>query len=239
MFPGRFWLAVGSGESLNEHITGEGWLPKKDRQFRLVECVDVIRRLWGGETVTHNGLITVHEAKLYTLPKTPPPIIAAAVSPETAESAGRWADGLITVVKPLEELREVVDAFRRGGGRGKPMLLQAQVCYADDENDALAAAYDQWRTNVLDGTVLAELDSPACFDRAAAALKPEDLRGRIRISSEVKQHIDWLEQDIALGFDVIYVHQVGRDQLRFLEMFSETVLPAIPQVQTVSSPFTS
>ena len=110
MFPGRFWIALGSGQLLNEHITADAWIPKKERQARLLQCVEIIRRLWAGETVTHHDRVRVSHAKLYTRAQEPPAIIGAAVSADTAEWVGSWADGLITVVKPHEELANVVDA---------------------------------------------------------------------------------------------------------------------------------
>src|SRR5688500_6686117 len=114
MFEGRFWLALGSGEGVNERITSHSWPSKAVRNDRLRESVDVIRALWAGETVTHEGLIHVLNAKLYTRPKMPISLFGAAITPETAESVGSWADGLITVGKKPEELKQVVDAFRRG-----------------------------------------------------------------------------------------------------------------------------
>ncbi|WP_435018308.1 TIGR03885 family FMN-dependent LLM class oxidoreductase [Tundrisphaera sp. TA3] len=232
MFPGRFWMALGSGQALNEHITGTPWPPKKERQARLKEAVGVIRALFAGEEVDHNplgqdGYVRAHKAKLYSRPAQPPRIIGAAVSAETAEWVGSWADGMITVVKPYDELKEVVEAFRRGGGEGKPMLLQAQTCYAADEEDARRDAFDQWRANTLDSRILVELEMPEDFEHAARDLRPEDLDGHIRISSDLGQHAAWLQEDLALGFDEIYVHQVGRDQEGFLRAFGEHVLPRL------------
>src|SRR4051812_20316938 len=97
MFPGRFWLAVGTGQALNESITGEGWPDKAERRATLRESVDVIRALWAGETVTHRGRVRVESARLYTRPAAPPPLFGAATTPETAEWLGSWADGLLTV----------------------------------------------------------------------------------------------------------------------------------------------
>ena len=136
-----------------------------------------------------------------------------------------------------DELSKVVEAFQRGGGRGKPMFLQAQTSYADTDRAAEQAAFDQWRPNVLPPTVLTEIADPERFDRAAASLKPDDLKGSIRISSDVEQHIAWLNQDIELGFDAIFLHQVGRDQKTFLEVFGERVLPRIRQQRTARTPF--
>jgi coenzyme F420-dependent glucose-6-phosphate dehydrogenase len=131
----------------------------------------------------------------------------------------------------------VVEAFQRGGGRGKPMFLQAQTSYAETDEAAKQAAFDQWRPNVLPSTVLPEISDPEGFDRAAEAVTPHDLEGRIRMSSDIERHIAWLNQDIELGFDVIYIHQVGRDQKTFLQVFGEHVLPRITQQQTARTPF--
>jgi coenzyme F420-dependent glucose-6-phosphate dehydrogenase len=115
MYPGRYWIALGSGQNLNEHITGDRWPVKAERNARLKESVDVMRALFAGEMVTHHGLVTVEDACLYTRPAEPPPIVGAAVTPETARWVGSWADALITIAGPRGEMREV-DAFREGGG---------------------------------------------------------------------------------------------------------------------------
>ena len=118
LFPGRFWAALGSGEALNEHVTGDPWPAKADRDARLLECVEVIRALLRGEEVTHDGLVRVDRARVWSLPEEPPPLFGAAVSEETARTVGSWADGLITVRQPSDVLRRVIDAFRDGGGGG-------------------------------------------------------------------------------------------------------------------------
>ena len=122
MFSGRLTIALGSGEALNERITGDPWPAKPERNARLLECFNIIRYLLNGETVTHAGLVKVNDAKLYTLPESPPVILGAAVTTETAEWVGSWADGLLTVSKSLPQLKEVVDAFHRGGGKGNPCI---------------------------------------------------------------------------------------------------------------------
>jgi probable non-F420 flavinoid oxidoreductase len=228
MFPGRFWVALGSGQYMNEHITGEGWINKPLRNERLRECVDVIRALWRGETVSLDGkYITVDEAKLYVQPIRPPLLIGAAITPETAEWVGGWADGIITVVKPVEKQKQFIEAFRRGGGEGKPMYLQAQTSYAATDAKALEGAHEQWRNNILESRVLSELRMPNQFDTLGELVRPEDLAGHIRISSDVQRHIDWLHQDVELGFERILVHNVNRDQERFIDVFGDKVLPAL------------
>src|SRR5215217_6559118 len=219
MFPERIDVALGSGEAINENITGNKWPDKQQRNQRLKECAEIIRRLFAGDTVSRQGLVTVENAKLYTLPQTPPKLFCAAVSKETAAWAGGWADGLITVHRPHEELKEVVEMFRINGGAGKPVHLKVQLSYSRSQQQALDGAYDQWRTNVFQGSVLGDLPTTAHFDAAAEFVKPEDLDKMIRISSDLEEHIHWLRQDMSLGFERIILHNVNREQELFIRDF--------------------
>ncbi|HEY8605497.1 MAG TPA: TIGR03885 family FMN-dependent LLM class oxidoreductase [Noviherbaspirillum sp.] len=227
MFPQRFWLAVGSGEALNECIVGERWPDKATRNRRLKECVDVMRALWAGETVDHQGLVNVAGARLYSRPSTPPPVIGACLSPETAAWMGSWADGMVTVAQQPAQMKAIVDAFRDGGGAGKPMFLQVTLSFARSDDEALHAARVEWPQAALGSDALSELASPQAFARATAPLTPEDVAGSIRVSSSMERHVDWLASDIEMGFERIYLHNVHRDQERFVSMFSEHVLPAL------------
>jgi probable non-F420 flavinoid oxidoreductase len=227
LFPGRFWVALGSGEALNEHITGAKWPVKQARNARLLECVQVIRALLAGETVSHQGLVTVDRARLWSRPASPPPLIGAAVSPETAAWVGGWADGLITVNQPADKLRRVVDAFRAGGGDGKPMNLQVHLAYAKDEAAALANAHQQWGSNLLDSALSWELELPEQFEAATRHVRPDDLRETVLISADPGQLTESLAAYAELGFDAIYLHEVGRDQRRFIDLAATQVLPAL------------
>ncbi|MFL5386638.1 MAG: TIGR03885 family FMN-dependent LLM class oxidoreductase [Longimicrobiaceae bacterium] len=228
MFPGRFWMAVGSGERLNEHVVGAHWPEKAERNARLREAVEVMRALWSGETVTHRGRLTVEEAKLYSLPAQPPKVIGAALSPETAEWAGGWADGLITVVGEREGMREIVDAFRRGGGEGKPLYLQAQLSFGKTDEEALEAAWRQWRAAMFPSPVLAELKLPAEFDAAGEYVRRDDVAKKMRVSADPGRHLEWLLGDLELGFEEIDIHCVNRGaQERFIDVFGERVLPEL------------
>jgi probable non-F420 flavinoid oxidoreductase len=227
MYPGRFWLAIGSGELLNEHITGEAWPPKAERNQRLRECADVIRRLWAGEVVSHDGRVTVSEARLWTRPDRPPLLLGAAISPETAAFVADWADGLITVAQPDEHLDRVVDAFRANGGAGKPMFLQVHLAYAGTDEEARAAAFAQWRQNALGSAVLADLRHPSQISAAAAHVQPEEMDAVVRLSADPERHVEWLRHDIERGFEAIYLHEVGPEQARFIDVFGREVLPQL------------
>jgi coenzyme F420-dependent glucose-6-phosphate dehydrogenase len=225
MYPERLWLALGSGEALNESITGQPWPPKEERQARLQECADMMRALWAGETVTRRGLVSAQNARLYVRPDATPLLLGAAISADTARWVGEWADGMVTVAGPRDSMREVVDAFRETGG-AKPMFLQVALSFARTDEEALAAALDQWRQVAVDQDKLAELASPEAFDRESADAQPTDIVTKVRVSSDVERQIAWLHEDAAMGFDRVYVHNVARDhQERFIEAWAEKVLP--------------
>lgn len=225
MFPGRFWIALGSGEALNERITGEKWPQKSERNERLLECASIIKRLLAGETVNHAGKITVENARLYTLPQKAPLVIGAAVTKETAAWMGTWADGIITVSQPFEALKAVVSAFRSNGGKGKPVYLKTQLSYAATDEAALQEAHEQWKTNIFHSSVLGDLWDVSQFDMLGKYVQPHELNEMVRISANIQQHIDWIKKDMELGFDRIILHNVNRGQELFIKVFGEKVLP--------------
>ena len=197
------------------------------RNARLRECVDVIRALFAGDVVDHRGLVTVDRAKLWTQPAEPPPLLATAVSAETAGLAGEWADGLITINQPREQLERVLAAFREAGGEGKPVAVQVHVSWAETEEEALRIAHDQWRTNVFSPPLCWDLATVEQFDEAAKHVRPEDLHGAVLISSDLAQHAEWLREYAELGFDAIYLHHVGQEQRAFIDAFGSGVLPRL------------
>jgi probable non-F420 flavinoid oxidoreductase len=226
MFPGRFWIALGTGEASNEHITGGGWPRKPVRNARLMECVDVMRALLAGEEVSHDGLVTVDRARLWTLPENPPPLIGTAVSVETAAWVAGWADGLATVAQPAEHLRRMVDAYRSAGGRG-PLVVQVHLSYAGDEDTALRVAHEQWRTNVFAPPLCWDVDSVETFDEAAKHVPLEAMRDSVQVSADPDRHAAWLNDLVDIGFDEIYLHHVGQEQQEFLDVFGAKVLPQL------------
>ncbi|MEO7296854.1 MAG: TIGR03885 family FMN-dependent LLM class oxidoreductase [Candidatus Limnocylindria bacterium] len=229
MYPDRFWMAIGSGQLLNEHITGAQWPIKPVRNERLGESAEIMRRLWAGETVTHAGHVTVSEAKLWTRPERPPLLVGAAVTPPTAAWVAEWADALITVVQPDAQLDTVVKAFRSNGGERKPMYLQVHLAWAPTEGEARDAAFAQWRQNCVDNSVMTALTHPSQISAASTHVTPSDLDGAVRISADLGQHVEWLSADLARGFDALYLHEVGPEQERFVETFGRAVVPRLGQ----------
>ena len=227
MFPDRLWVALGTGEASNEHITGSGWPAKPLRTRRLAECVEVMRALFAGDEVTHHGLVTVDRARLWSLPPTPPRLFGAAVSEQTAAWVGTWADGLATVAQPPDVLTHVLAAFREHGGDGKPAYLQVHVSWAPTDEEALAVAHDQWRTNVLAPPLPWDLEMVEHFDLAARFVRPEDVANSILVSADPAWHLDRLGELVAIGFDGLWIHHVGKQQLPFIDVFGERVVPAL------------
>ena len=223
MFPERLWIALGTGEASNEHITGERWPAKDVRTARLRECVDVMRALFAGEEVSCDGHVVVDRARLWTLPSTPPPLLCAAVSEKTARWGGTWADGLATVNAPVEHLRRMLDAFGSAGRK----VLQVHLSWASSDEEALRIAHDQWRTNVFDPPICWDLETPEAFDVASAFVRPEDVDSKVLVSSDLSQHVEWLHELAALGFDDIALHHVGQDLDPFIDAFGEHVLPEL------------
>ena len=226
MFPGRFWAALGSGEASNERVNGEVWPRKEVRDRRLIECVDVIRRLLNGEEVSHEGLVRVNRARLWTLPATAPDLVGPAVTPQTAARHAAWADGLVTVNQSRETLQNVLGAYRDAGGRG-PARLQIHVSWAPTDDEALAIAHDQWRSNVFAPPACWDVESIEAFDVISEHVSPDQVRQSVRVSSDLGQHIAWLQEDVEQGWDELYIHFVGQHQAKFIDVFGEHVLPQL------------
>ncbi|GAA0636623.1 TIGR03885 family FMN-dependent LLM class oxidoreductase [Sporichthya brevicatena] len=223
MWPGRLTVALGSGQALNEHVTGDVWPRKPVRNARLRECAQILRRLLAGETVDSDGPVRVRAARLYSLPAHTPELFAAALSPATAREVGAWADGLITVHCP--DLPKVVAAFREGGGEGKPVHVQVHLSWAETQDEVEAQALDQWRVNALPPILNEELELPAQFDAASAHVPVSALTDSVVLSPDLGRHAEVLAGCAELGVERVYLHQVGRDQAAFLDAFGAKVLP--------------
>lgn len=226
MFPDRFWLALGSGEAINEAITGLPWPEKAERNARLRECAEVIRALLDGEEVTHRGRVTVIGARLYSRPQGRIPLFAAAVSKETAAEVAGWADGLLTVGGKVEAVAPVLQAFRENGGEGKPVHIQHALSWAPDRDTAMAEAMHQWRHAVLGGEALWDMRRPGDFDAASDAGSEQALADRLPISDDLGRHTADIAALAALEATV-HLHCVGRNQEAFIETFGAKVLPSL------------
>lgn len=222
LMPGRFFLGVGSGENLNEHILGDQWPPAPMRQEMLTEAVDLMRELWQGKLTTRYGLhYKVEQARLYGLPPVPPPVFIAAGGEGGAEMAGAQGDGLIST-SPDSEL---LQAFDRGGGTGKPRIAMLHVCWAETETEALHTAREIWPNSALPGNLARELRLPADFEAASELVRPEDISRGIPCGPDPERHVVLVQKFIDAGYDHIYIHQIGPDQPGFIDFCRREVFP--------------
>lgn len=224
LLPGRFRLGVGTGERLNEHVTGTPW-PRPDvRREMLEEAVGIIRELWTGKLVDHFGAhYTVEKAQLFTLPERPPPIVVAGSSASSAKLAGRIGDGFFGVVPNSAH----VDTFEGAGGRGKPRAAQIHVCWAANREDALATAYRWWPNAALKGSALTELPHPKDFAAVLNLARPEDVESSVALGPDPQVHLDAIASFVQAGFNEVYVHQIGPDQEGFFSFYEKEILPAL------------
>ena len=230
MFPDRFWLALGSGERLNEDVTGAFWPTKSQRNERLRESADVIRRLLRGERLSHEGSFTAVDAELFSRPGRSPALLGAAVSAASAQFVGTFSDGLLTVGSPGIDVAAVIAAFRASGGDGKPLHVQIAVNWGATHAAALQGAYEHWRFLALGGDANWELRSPEDFEAATRHVRPEDMHRSVFVFAEARALVDELRRYEKLGVDNLYLHQVDLNQEAFIDMVGREVLPQFDSV---------
>ena len=233
MYPGRHWLGLGSGEALNEHITGQYWPEAPERITRMFEAIDIIKKLFTGKDVKHSGqFYKLESTRLWTMPETPPEILVATAGPVTAKRAGRTVDGLITVGAPLEKISGLFAKFDEGAREaGKdpstmPKVLQLHLSWAGTEEEALTNAMVEWPNGGMKFPK-GDIRSPFELEQMAKLVRPEDFEGRMVISSDPDEHRAYIQRFVDLGFDRIYLHNVGRNQREWIDVFSEQVLPKL------------
>ena len=223
MMPGRFFFGVGSGEALNEHITGEHWPEPEVRLEMLEEAVEVIRGLWQGELYSHRGKhYTVEGARLYTLPDAPPPVIVSGAGPKATELAGRIGDGYWGMAPDAE----LVQTFERAGGSG-PRYAQITVCWAKDEATGRRTAREIWPNSGLGGQLAQELALPSYFEDAVAPLSEEQVTEHLPCGPDPQPYLEAVQTYREAGFDHLYFHQIGPDQDGFFAFAENELLPKL------------
>jgi coenzyme F420-dependent glucose-6-phosphate dehydrogenase len=237
MYPGRHWLGLGSGEALNEHIVGGYWPEVAERINRMFEAVEVINKLFtasaAGKDTKHSGeFFKLESTRLWTMPEQRPEVLIATAGPVTAKRAGRTVDGLITVGAPLEKISGLFQRFDEGQREaGKdpskaPKVLQVHLSWAPTDEEALANAMHEWPNGGMKFPK-GDIRSPFEFEQMAKLVRPEDFEGRLVISSDPDEHRAAIQRYADLGFDRIYLHNVGRNQREWIDVFSRDVLPKI------------
>jgi G6PDH family F420-dependent oxidoreductase len=229
MFPGRFWLGLGAGEALNEHILGGEWPEIGIRSAMLFEAIEVIAKLFTGQVVKHRGThFKLESAKLYTRPEEPVPIYVATSGPINAKKTGKFAQGMITVGAADQKVKllwmECDEGCREAGKAAIPKLLQLHVSWARTEEEALRYAMTEWPNGGM-SFPKQDIRNPEDFAAMAMLVRPEDLENRVLISSDLERHTAHVQHYLDMGFDEVHLHNVGRNQAEFIEVFGREVLP--------------
>jgi G6PDH family F420-dependent oxidoreductase len=231
MYPGRFWLGLGAGEALNEHVIGGVWPEVSVRSSMLFESIEIMNKLFSGQIVRHHGPhFTLESAKLYTRPHRPVPIYVATAGPLNAKRTGRLADGMITVGAADDKIHMLWDRFGEGATEsgkdpdGMPKLLQIHISWAATDDEAVANAVREWPNGGM-AFPKQDIKNPEDFAAMARLVRPEDFKNRVLMTSDLDQHIAHIQHYVDVGFDEIHIHNVGRNQAEFLEVFGRDVLP--------------
>lgn len=230
MMPGRFFLGLGTGEYLNEHIYGDAWPRVETRQEMLMEAIHLLRELWKGEEYSYNGTyFTVRDARIYTLPEKLPPIYMAAAGAESAEIAGEIADGLISTTSS----NEIVKAFRRNGGSEKPRVGMVKVCWADTFEEAKEVVKQWWPVSAVSGPLHSDLPTPKHFQDVVDAMGEPKIPEDLILGPDASPYLKAIRSMQENGFDHIYLHQIGPEQEGFLNFFKSDLLPLLEKEDLV------
>lgn len=231
MMPGRFFLGLGTGEYLNEHILGDPW-PKTDiRQEMLAEAIYIIRQLWEGQEFSHEGAFySVVDARIYTRADEPPPIYLAASGEESASLASDVSDGLIATSADAD----LVSAFREAGGEDKPTIGQLKVCWAPVKEEARRTVQRWWPTSTVPGLLKADLPTPDHFENVVEVMGTPQISSDIVLGPNVEDYLTGIQKFIDSGFSHVYIHQVGPDQAGFLRFFREKLAPELAEQKIIA-----
>jgi coenzyme F420-dependent glucose-6-phosphate dehydrogenase len=222
LMPGRFFLGVGTGENLNEHVLGAKWPAADERLEMLEEAVEVMRLLWQGGYQTHRGKhYTVENLRIFDLPDKPVEVAVAAMQPQAAELAGRIGDALVNVA-PKEK---IIDKFEQNGGKGKPKYGQITVCYAKSKDEAKKTAFEVWPNALVEGSASQELPLPSDFEQLVEDRDADELDGTLTLGPDPDEYLEQLKEYEKAGYTHVYFHQVGPDQDGFLAFAQEELLP--------------
>ncbi len=222
MMPGRFIFGVGTGEALNEHILGDAWPNADVRLAMLEEAIEIIRELWTGRQVTHEGNhYLVENARIYTLPDELPPIYISGFGPKAIDLAARIGDGFCMVSPDAD----AVQRFRSGGGGEKTVQAGAKVCWGEDEATCRATAHRVWPNESLPGELPQILPTPAHFEQAVELVTQDMVAEGVPCGPDLDRHAEHLQQYADAGIDEVYVQQIGTGHEDFFAAYQRDVLP--------------
>jgi G6PDH family F420-dependent oxidoreductase len=223
MMEGRFFLGLGAGENLNEHILGDKWPEPRTRLAMLEEAIDVIQLLWQGETQSHSGrFYTVDQARVFTLPDEPPPIAVAVGGSKVAKLAGQRADAMIGV----EPKATLVNEFEAAGGKKKPRYGQITVCWAKTEKAGRHTLHEHWANTGIPGDISWELKTVELFEAACKLVRPDDL-SKVACGPDPEPYLEVIGKYADAGYDHVYLHQIGPQQEEFIQFCEDQIMPNV------------
>ncbi|CAN5284795.1 TIGR03557 family F420-dependent LLM class oxidoreductase [soil metagenome] len=237
MYPGRHWLGLGSGEALSDHVVGQYWPEPHERINRMFEAVDIIKKLFAsglsGKDVRHDGqFFRLESTRLWTMPEHAPDILVAASGPVAARRAGRTVDGLITEGAQLDKVAPLLQRFAEGAreaGRDPASMtrvLRLNLSWAPTDEQAMANALAEWPNGAMRFSK-SDVRSPFELEQLARLVRPEDFEGRMLVAADPDAHRAHIQQFLDLGFDRVYLHNAGRNQKEWIDVFSRDVLPKL------------
>jgi G6PDH family F420-dependent oxidoreductase len=219
----RFSFGVGTGEALNEHILGDKWPTPEERLSMLEEAVALIRELWKGETVDHDGQhYVVENCRIYTTPPVAPDILVSAFGPKAIEVAANIGDGFITTSPSAEDIA----TYRKHGGKGRTQG-GVKVCWHEDKQQAVKIAHKYWRNAGVPGQLSQDLPTPTHFDQASELVTEQMTAESVPCGSDPEVHVKAIQEYVDAGFDEIYVAQMGPDQEGMIRFYEREVLPRL------------
>jgi coenzyme F420-dependent glucose-6-phosphate dehydrogenase len=224
LFDGRFFLGVGTGEALNEHVVGTRWPPPAVRLEMLEEAVAIIRELFTGETVEHRGThYEVENARLFDPPAGDVPIVVSGFGPDAAGLAGRIGDGFWGNAPE----RELVETFERNGGEG-PRYAQLNLCWAPTAEEARRTVHEVWPNTAVPGQLSQDLPTWTHFEMATQIVTEADATEHVPCGPDI---VDDVVKSVAqyreAGYDHLYFHQIGRDQEGFMRYWESDLRDAL------------
>lgn len=226
LLPGRFFFGVGTGEALNEHILGDRWPRPEVRRDMLAEAVEIIRALWTGETVDHDGVhYEVENAKLFDPPAVEPPIIVSGFGPHAVVLAAAIGDGYWGHAPE----KEIIEAYEAAGGSG-PRYAQIDVCWAEDVAAARSTVLRVWPNGGIPGQLSQDLPTWTHFEQAAQLVTEEDATASVPCGPDVAPIVEAVSRYLDAGYDHLYFHQVGPDQEGFFRFWTDALQPALAEL---------
>lgn len=237
LHPGRHWVSLAGGEALHEHVTGDYWPEPPERIDRLFEGVEIVRKLFSaslaGRDVRYCGQhLRMETTRLWTMPERPPAVLVATSGPHTARRAGAMADGLLAVAVQPQQAAQILERFRAGArqARRDPATMSAwlhvNLSWAPTDAQAVEQVLRRYPLAAM-RFARGDLRSPHAVEQIARLIRPEDFEGRIAASADPAVHAEQLRGYLELGYDRVFVHNVGENQAAFLDAFGRHVLPDV------------